>query len=269
MHKVDHPTSASSLPAIGASQGEEGYFQEGNPSAGQAATVVTGAFLNDLIQNLEALSNAAGVTWTKGRAEDLLDTLVLNLSAIVGGSSIAGFTRANTLASLPAASTVPTGTVAFLTGSGEIRAAFGTPGSEQWVLLGSADLGWHSGNDGAGSGLDADLLDGKQGSAYLESAGASVQAAQDGFLVLPASLGGIIFQWGRTGVIATDTAQQITLPMAFPNAHYITVATTLGAGVSGAGLNNAEGVQNLQLGSFEIINDSAPDSDFTYFSVGS
>lgn len=32
---------------------------------------------------------------------------------------------------------------------------------------------WHSGNDGAGSGLDADLLDGQQGSAYALLAGAS------------------------------------------------------------------------------------------------
>lgn len=260
MHKVDHPTSASSLPAIGASQGEEGYFQEGNPSAGQAATVVTGAFLNDLLQNLLALSTAAGLTWTKGRAEDLLESVVTPVNGELQKLQVVNASSPTNGQAAP-----EDGILLLNRQTGEVLvSALGF-----WILVASADRGWHSGNDGAGSGLDADLLDGQESSAYLKSAGASVQAAQDGFLVLPASLGGIIFQWGRTGVIATDTAQQITLPMAFPNAHYITVATTLGAGVSGAGLNNAEGVQNLQLGSFEIINDSAPDSDFTYFSVGS
>jgi len=38
------------------------------------------------------------------------------------------------------------------------------------VFYGGADYEiWHSGNDGAGSGLDADLLDGVQGSSYLRS----------------------------------------------------------------------------------------------------
>ena len=35
------------------------------------------------------------------------------------------------------------------------------------VQIGSGNTAWHSGNDGSGSGLDADLLDGQQGSYYL------------------------------------------------------------------------------------------------------
>ena len=36
-------------------------------------------------------------------------------------------------------------------------------------LIWNTDVIWHAGNDGSGSGLDADLLDGSQGSSYLRS----------------------------------------------------------------------------------------------------
>jgi len=37
------------------------------------------------------------------------------------------------------------------------------------VLANGGNVVWHAGNDGSGSGLDADLLDGQQGSSYLRS----------------------------------------------------------------------------------------------------
>jgi len=46
------------------------------------------------------------------------------------------------------------------------------------VIGGGLEIGgsavWHAGNDGSGSGLDADLLDGQQGSAYLLKTGGTV-----------------------------------------------------------------------------------------------
>jgi len=49
------------------------------------------------------------------------------------------------------------------------------------VIGGGLEIGgnvvWHAGNDGSGSGLDADLLDGQQGSAYLLKTGGTVTGA--------------------------------------------------------------------------------------------
>jgi hypothetical protein len=58
--------------------------------------------------------------------------------------------------------------------SGRYSAALGTERmtlSSAGVLALGANTVWHAGNDGAGSGLDADTLDGVQGSAYAALAG--------------------------------------------------------------------------------------------------
>ena len=52
---------------------------------------------------------------------------------------------------------------------------FGWDGTK---YVAGANTVWHSGNDGAGSGLDADLLDGVQGSAYATLAGANTFTAR-------------------------------------------------------------------------------------------
>ncbi|WP_174065404.1 pyocin knob domain-containing protein [Agrobacterium tumefaciens] len=103
---------------------------------------------------------------------------------------------------------------------------------------------WTAANDGAGSGLDADLLDGQQGAYYRDRAnhtgtqdvstiagisvfartllddadgaamfatmGATQSKASPGYVKLP---NGIIIQWGRN-FVGSDAA--ITLPIAFP-----------------------------------------------------
>lgn len=43
---------------------------------------------------------------------------------------------------------------------------------------------WHTGNDGSGSGLDADLLDGKQGAAYFTADGATITTSTNVFLTI-------------------------------------------------------------------------------------
>ena len=56
---------------------------------------------------------------------------------------------------------------------GDYAAYFGLDGSDNQFKVGGWSMGnvkhkvWHGGNDGSGSGLDADLLDGQQGSYYL------------------------------------------------------------------------------------------------------
>ena len=59
--------------------------------------------------------------------------------------------------------------------SGDYAGYFGIDGSDNQFKVGGWSFGankykvWHQGNDGSGSGLDADTLDGVQGSSYLRS----------------------------------------------------------------------------------------------------
>jgi hypothetical protein len=55
---------------------------------------------------------------------------------------------------------------------GVVRFAITSSGT---IYHGTTDLMWHSGNDGAGSGLDADLLDGRQASDFALLSGAQFQ----------------------------------------------------------------------------------------------
>jgi hypothetical protein len=64
MHRIDGP---------GATVDKK--FTEGDPAAGVQATVVTAAWMNDIQENIIAILTAAGVTPTKGRAADLLDSI--------------------------------------------------------------------------------------------------------------------------------------------------------------------------------------------------
>ena len=73
---------------------------------------------------------------------------------------------------------------------------------------------WRSSNDGSGSGLDADLLDGFQASAFLRDVGSSI--AQNGYMKLS---NGLILQWGSiAGTFTAGADNSVTYPVAFPNA---------------------------------------------------
>lgn len=132
---------------------------------------------------------------------------------------------------------------------------------------------WHAGNDGSGSGLDADLLDGQHGAYYLPAAsytaadvlakllgvdgtGSALDAdTVDGLhaaaLVKYADFtganqslgssgyqklpGGLIIQWG-TYFVGANTSVSATFPIAFPNACLF--ATTSGGRVDTAAQDN-------------------------------
>lgn len=132
---------------------------------------------------------------------------------------------------------------------------------------------WHAGNDGAGSGLDADLLDGQQGAYYLPAAsytaadvlakllgvdgtGSGLDADTVDGLHAAALVkytdftgsnqsfgssgyqklpGGLIIQWG-TYFVGANTSVSATFPIAFPNACLF--ATTSGGRVDTAAQDN-------------------------------
>ena len=64
MFRIDDPTAATSLPVPEAA-GTEGYFTEGNPVAGTAATLVRGSFLNMIQEELRAIVVAGGLVPSK------------------------------------------------------------------------------------------------------------------------------------------------------------------------------------------------------------
>ena len=72
---------------------------------------------------------------------------------------------------------------------------------------------WRASNDGSGSGLDADTVDGFQATAFLRDIGAS-QSVQ-GYIKLS---NGLIIQWGTAaGTYTANTDIQVNYPINFPN----------------------------------------------------
>lgn len=67
-----------------------------------------------------------------------------------------------------------------------------------------------AGNDGAGSGFDADLLDGLEGSAYLRDIGSSLE--QTGYMKLS---NGWILQWMWVAALTNRANNTVTFPMTF------------------------------------------------------
>jgi len=64
MHRIDGPGATV-----------DNKFTDGDPLGGVEATEVTASWLNDIQENLMAVLAAAGLTPTKGRAADLLDSI--------------------------------------------------------------------------------------------------------------------------------------------------------------------------------------------------
>lgn len=87
------------------------------------------------------------------------------------------------------------------------------------VAGGLEQLLWHAGNDGSGSGLDADLL---RGLAHIY---ADVKASAGYHFFSP--LAGIFFQWGSNSV-GSNTSSTVTLPIAYGTAHYQVIANVRG-----------------------------------------
>ena len=75
---------------------------------------------------------------------------------------------------------------------------------------------WDAANDGSGSGLDADLLDGLQASDFAKMADFSNNLAAAGYQRLA---GGLILQWCTTATQQNvETTAAATFPIQFPNA---------------------------------------------------
>jgi hypothetical protein len=87
------------------------------------------------------------------------------------------------------------------------------------IYHGTTDLMWHSGNDGAGSGLDADLLDGFQADAFARITAQSIGST--GYLVLS---NGLKIVYG-TVQLTQDAYSYATFPIAFESAPAVVFPT--------------------------------------------
>ncbi|MEY2883389.1 MAG: hypothetical protein RL490_1113 [Pseudomonadota bacterium] len=110
---------------------------------------------------------------------------------------------------------------------------------------------WHAGNDGAGSGLDADLLDGRDSASFanashqhsaadLAPAFAAQQLQNNGWQELP---GGLLMQWGRyRQYIAGETSVALAFERAFAAPPFICAPY----GVNPTGASNRDMFPQLQ-----------------------
>jgi hypothetical protein len=83
MFRIDDATAATSLPAP-ETAGTEGYFTEGNPTAGTPATNVRGSWLNMIQEELCAILAAAGITRSKTSYSQVNSALQKMYAPVVG-----------------------------------------------------------------------------------------------------------------------------------------------------------------------------------------
>lgn len=91
MYQYDDPTVTAVLPASTAA-GTAGYFTDGSPSGGQAATILKAEFMNMLMMELVNLVDAAGIAPSKSDRTQVLQavTEIAEAQAQLQTPSIAG-----------------------------------------------------------------------------------------------------------------------------------------------------------------------------------
>ena len=130
------------------------------------------------------------------------------------------------------------------------------------LIKNDGSIYWHSSNDGAGSGLDADLLDGQHGAYYWSDGRASKSLATNGYRILP---DGTIEQWGEA-TLTGDTNQAVSFPIAFPNACLQTVGCQ--GGDFAVNTDAGAGVQSFTNSTITLRNGSWMTTKIRYFAIG-
>lgn len=89
MYQIDNSTAATTIPAP-TPAGTPGYFTDGNPATGVAATIMPAEFMNMIMmENMNVLS-AAGVTPAKGQYNQLAIAIAKIVSSSTGWDKITG-----------------------------------------------------------------------------------------------------------------------------------------------------------------------------------
>lgn len=190
---------------------------------------VAGALTRGGIKVWDAANDGSG----SGLDADLLDGRHAAEFALLGGATFTGMV--GTAKGFRASGSAYDGTVTgnwleagCLDGYGYVQAINRTTNAFSPLLLSgsiitlnapanrSGNTMWDAGNDGAGSGLDADLLDGRQAAEFALKTDFGASLATNGYQRLP---NGMILQWGRVRASYTsEVTAGVTFPIAFPNA---------------------------------------------------
>lgn len=241
MFKIDVGSAAASLPAPAAA-GTPGFFTDGDPVAGTPGTIVTADFMNMTMMELLNLVAAGGLTPSKTTYTQVRDAVLAlttaqsgNVSGIIQYSTTATLNPAdagkvvilgggsNYTATLPSGASMPTNGTYYLfaqgakiniqsvgsdvisigsaTGGGAVT-SFSLSGSDFCTLVWRTGVGWFV--------ISGAPLFAQFGGSFSGSIGTS------GYQKLPS---GLIIQWGSVSITAgANTAQSVTLPIAFPTA---------------------------------------------------
>ncbi|EEF26835.1 conserved hypothetical protein [Ricinus communis] len=271
MFQVDQPTAAASLPAPAAA-GTQGYFTNGNPATGVAATILDADFMNMVMLELSNVVTGAGLTLSKTTYNQVLsaikrigqNTVVLadtgaanayaaiNATPLVAGTWVDGVVQAvkiahaNTGAStyapdgLPA---IPIYGLGLQPLQGSELALNGTA-----ILMRTTIAGVNSGNpicvlmECAGGAQQ--VVVGSQSNHAVNLGQFGNSLIGNGYQKLA---GGLILQWGS---VTQSSAQNVgvTFPIAFPN-------SVLNTGVSSSnstGTNNGASTYGPGLGGMSV-----------------
>lgn len=108
--------------------------------------------------------------------------------------------------------------------------------------------------DGPGSGLNADLLDGKQATAFWEGANAPFAHSNNGYQKLP---NGLIFQWGQSNAVTNSFV------ISFPTAAFLVLATD-----QAESLPASFSTHTLTKTNFKVEFDANGPESFYWFAIG-
>lgn len=118
--------------------------------------------------------------------------------------------------------------------------------------------------DGAGSGLDADLLDGLSSASFTKDSDFTQSLSANGWCKLP---NGLMIQWGRKYVSGNQANVAQSFPTAFPTACFSVVAQYEGSG-TGTGDNFTLGTTAPTTTTFRVTNGVGSSVYFRYIAIG-
>lgn len=292
MFQVDQPTAVSSLPTPAAA-GTPGYFTNGNPVAGIPATVLEADFMNMLQQELLNVVAAGGLTPSKTTYTQVRDaikrivqnTVVLadtgavnaytavNATPLVAGTWVDGVVQAVKIAhtNTGASTYAPDGLTAIpIYGLGLQPLQGG-----ELLLNGTAILmrmtiaGVNSGNPIAVlmecAGGAQQVAAGTQSNHAVNLGQFASSIGANGYTKLP---NGLILQWGTTAIPTSTQSVTVTLPIAFPNNAFASVATrSIAANPVATDLWSTALASLTQLQIFKA-GSVASSSSYTWFAIG-
>ncbi|MGJ7611163.1 MULTISPECIES: gp53-like domain-containing protein [unclassified Variovorax] len=276
MFGIDDATAVAVMPTPEAA-GTPGFFTEGNPGLGQAATYVRASFLNGMQQELLNILTAAGITPSKTVYNQLLAAMRSN--ALIYATDT-GAANAAVLTYAPAVTALVDGMVLWFKAKAANTGAttLNVNGLGATPVVGGAQTALQGGEIVANgrcqviysATLAAFVLIECTGAALQVAAGAQTGHAvnlgqfagtktQNGYQKLP---GGLILEWGLYSNPGGIQNAGIVLPLAFPTAILIAQLTTFNATTSA----NGGSVYSLALSGFNAALNGA--YSFYWFAIG-